>query len=150
MKIKSIKFSGDKQYLYFNDKTIIATPEHYDFEEGMELNLHFEGIMMDSNKEIVTIFTLSNEEENFNLFINDGSKYRDNANLLSTFVKIKELPEISPVHFLIKKLEEDSDYRRSWKDNIAMAFKDCYNSNKSLHDNANMSANRFLDILCMR
>lgn len=51
------------------------------------------------------------------------------------------------MNVLRKALNEDSDYYRSWKDNIAMAFKDYYNVEKNLHENANIAASRFLDIL---
>lgn len=148
MKIKRIKYSGEKQFLYFDDNIIISTPEYYEFEVGMELELNFDGIMFDINKEIINMFSLSNDEYNFNLYVNDNSNYKDEANLLSTFIKLKELPEISPVHFLKRKLEEDDNYRESWKANIAMAFKDYYDKDKSLHENANVSADKFLTQLC--
>ncbi len=147
MKIKSIKFSGDKQYLHFDDKTIICTPEYYDFEVGMELDLKFDGVTLDCNNEIMTIFILSNNEVNFNLYVNDGTRYGDDANLLSTFVKIRELPKISPIHFLLKELEEDSDYKIGWIANIAMSFVDNFDKNKSLHENANIAAEKFLNML---
>lgn len=60
---------------------------------------------------------------------------------------------------LIKELQEDPDYRRVWKDNIAMAFKDEYhwylNNNELLkvdssdvHQIANNAADNFLTLLC--
>lgn len=145
MKIKSIKFSGDKQYLHFDDKTIICTPEDYDFEVGMNLDLKFDGVTFDRNNEIITIFTLSNNEVNFNLYINDGTRYGDDANLLSTFVKIKELPKISPIHFLVKELEEDEGYKIGWIANVAMSFVDNFDKNKSLHENANIEADKVVN-----
>jgi hypothetical protein len=51
-------------------------------------------------------------------------------------------------------LKEDEDYRRSWKDNIAMAFKDEYNrcpiafsTNEDIHIVANNAADNFLNLL---
>lgn len=64
------------------------------------------------------------------------------------------------VDILIKELNNDEDYRRSWKDNIAMSFKDyysTYNKDKAeplnyedIHIIANKSAENFLNILCIK
>ncbi len=51
-------------------------------------------------------------------------------------------------------LQEDESYRRSWKDNIAMAFKDEYRrrprivpTNEDVHSIANNAADNFLNLL---
>lgn len=52
------------------------------------------------------------------------------------------------VQILIKKLKEDEDYRQTWIANIAMAFKDCYDEDKTFHEIANKAADSFLNNLC--
>lgn len=52
------------------------------------------------------------------------------------------------IEILVAALREDADYRRSWKDNIAMAVKDSDSTFKSLHEIANEGAERFLNLLC--
>jgi hypothetical protein len=52
------------------------------------------------------------------------------------------------INCLIKALNEDEDYRRSWTANIAMTFKDEYNRHKHkhhIHQIANDAANEFID-----
>lgn len=57
---------------------------------------------------------------------------------------------------LIKELKEDPEYRRTWKDNIAMAFKDEYcrtnlwfaPTRNEIHEIANNAAENFLNLLC--
>ncbi len=60
---------------------------------------------------------------------------------------------------LIKKMNSDKDYRRGWKDNIAMAYKDRYHQYKKekkkkvlsrgdIHIVANQAAEHFLWLLC--
>jgi hypothetical protein len=53
---------------------------------------------------------------------------------------------------LVAELNSDSDYRRAWQDNIAMAFKDACAirgiEHDLLHEAANEGANRFLSLLC--
>jgi len=51
------------------------------------------------------------------------------------------------VKILVKALNKDPDYRRSWKANIAMGFKDAYSEEKTIHEIANEGADRFLNIL---
>lgn len=56
---------------------------------------------------------------------------------------------------VVKTIREDEDYRRSWRDNISMAFQDEYAPESNLSDNeranvreiANRAADRFLDVL---
>jgi hypothetical protein len=59
------------------------------------------------------------------------------------------------VKVLIEALKTNEDYRRSWNDNIAMAFKDEYSRNRlkyktrqDIHKIANTAANDFLKLLC--
>lgn len=67
------------------------------------------------------------------------------------------------VNWLCKELRNDPEYYRSWKANIAMAFKDVVyercvrdkvelndEENQELHDCANTAAKRFLDLLIRR
>jgi hypothetical protein len=54
---------------------------------------------------------------------------------------------------LINAFKTDEDYRRSWKDNIAMSFKDEYSRTPEvfkhdIHTIANMAADNFLNLLC--
>ena len=53
----------------------------------------------------------------------------------------------NPFSNFIKALRENDDMFRAYKDNIAMAFKDNFDKNKSLHENANIAANNFLENL---
>lgn len=64
-----------------------------------------------------------------------------------------------PIADLVKALKTDKNYRRSWVDNIAMAYKDNYYwykrsqgkkyiNAKDRHIIANLAANYFLDLLC--
>jgi len=64
------------------------------------------------------------------------------------------------VQELVTALRTDEDYRRAWKDNIAMAFKDEFWStctthehldlmdSESLHEIANKASENFLKLLC--
>lgn len=63
------------------------------------------------------------------------------------------------VETLIQSLIKDEDYRRSWKANIAMAFKDEFHrevtrkkswqiNSTELHNVANTAADNFLNNLC--
>lgn len=62
------------------------------------------------------------------------------------------------VKTLIEALKSDEDYRRSWKANIAMAFKDEWRREdfqkseqdfEAVHILANNSADNFLNLLCL-
>jgi len=62
------------------------------------------------------------------------------------------------VQHLQRVLKDDDEYRYGWQSNIAMAFYDEYQKQKSLgytiedhniHEIANKAANRFLDILLL-
>ena len=50
----------------------------------------------------------------------------------------------NPYRNFINNLREDEEMFRAYKDNIAMAFKDNFDEEKSLHENANNSAECFL------
>lgn len=50
----------------------------------------------------------------------------------------------NPYRNFINHLRVDEDMFRSYKDNIAMAFKDYFDESKSLHENANIAAENFL------
>jgi hypothetical protein len=57
------------------------------------------------------------------------------------------------VDTLIEFLKTDKNYRRSWKDNIAMSFKDEYLRTPEvfkhdIHTIANEAADNFLKLLC--
>ena len=59
------------------------------------------------------------------------------------------------VETLVEALKTDEDYRRSWKDGMAMAFHDTYYSKgksklsgQELHDVFNEASNNFLNLLC--
>jgi len=65
----------------------------------------------------------------------------------------------SPINALVKALDGDEDYRRTWSANIAMAFKDayykrldnkggCYLNDGDIHNVANVAADNFLKTLC--
>ena len=47
----------------------------------------------------------------------------------------------------INNLRNDEDMQRAYKDNIAMSFKDNYNVNRNLHENANYCAEQFIKML---
>lgn len=53
----------------------------------------------------------------------------------------------NPYRNFINNLRSDEVMFRAYKDNIAMAFKDCYDESKSLHENANNAAEYFLNQL---
>lgn len=66
---------------------------------------------------------------------------------------------LTPISELTKALQSDPEYRRGWKDNIAMAFKDeCARHKKKtgkqslwsseIHEIANKAAENFLKLLC--
>lgn len=69
---------------------------------------------------------------------------------------VNKMKLLSPAEILTKALQEDEDYRRTWKDNIAMAFKDEYwrtnlwfaPTRNEIHEIANNAADNFLNILC--
>lgn len=50
----------------------------------------------------------------------------------------------NPYRNFINNLRADEDMFRAYKDNIAMAFKDNFDEEKSLHENANNAAEYFL------
>lgn len=53
----------------------------------------------------------------------------------------------NPYRNFINNLKADEDMFRAYKDNIAMAFKDNFDENKSLHENTNIAASSFLENL---
>ena len=53
----------------------------------------------------------------------------------------------NPYSSFINNLRNDEDIQRAYKDNIAMAFKDNYNVNRTLHENANYCARKFIEQL---
>lgn len=68
-------------------------------------------------------------------------------------------PKESPIGILVATLKSDPEYRRAWKDNIAMAFKDNYYQYKKgkkkatmnaedIHIVANNAADYFLKLVC--
>lgn len=64
----------------------------------------------------------------------------------------KETKLIEAIEIVCQALREDKDYYRSWKDNIAMAFKDEYNGTldcgkEFIHQIANNAADNFLKLL---
>lgn len=65
----------------------------------------------------------------------------------------KDQTELSKaVKILVKALNSDEDYRRSWQANIAMAFKDEFNRDvkpegRTIHQIANVAAINFLNTL---
>ena len=56
--------------------------------------------------------------------------------------KLKEAVDV-----LVEALKTDEGYRIGWQANIAMAFKDNYNVNRTLHENANYCARKFIEQL---
>lgn len=50
----------------------------------------------------------------------------------------------NPYRNFINNLRADEDMYRTYKDNIAMAFQDNFDEEKSLHENANNAADYFL------
>ena len=55
--------------------------------------------------------------------------------------------DTNPYSTFINNLRNDEDMQRGYKDNIAMSFKDNYNVNKNLHENANYCAEQFIKML---
>lgn len=53
----------------------------------------------------------------------------------------------NPYSSFINNLRNDEDMQRAYKDNIAMSFKDNYNVNKTLNENANYCAEQFINML---
>ena len=53
----------------------------------------------------------------------------------------------NPYSAFINNLRNDEEMQRAYKDNIAMAFKDNYNVNRTLHENANYCARKFIEQL---
>ena len=53
----------------------------------------------------------------------------------------------NPYSAFINNLRSDEEMQRAYKDNIAMAFKDNYNVNRTLHENANYCARKFIEQL---
>lgn len=73
----------------------------------------------------------------------------------------KEYKLIEAIEIFCQTLKEDKDYYRSWKDNIAMAFKDEYwrtynkegfseNELNEIHTIANKAADNFLKLLIQK
>lgn len=58
----------------------------------------------------------------------------------------KELEDAIKV--LTEAIKTDTEYRRGWQANIAMAFKDECRKIGNLHTEANSAATRFLSHLC--
>lgn len=53
----------------------------------------------------------------------------------------------NPYSTFINNLRSDEEMQRVYKDNIAMSFKDNYNVNRNLHENANYCAEQFIKML---
>ena len=53
----------------------------------------------------------------------------------------------NPYSAFINNLRSDEEMQRAYKDNIAMSFKDNYNVNRNLHENANYCAEQFIKML---
>jgi len=152
MEVKKVRKLNNKKLVKFTNKVEVLVPYRYDIKKGMKLKLSYENAFIDINDEFVNIFTLSNNETNFNLFINDNTEYEDRVDLLSSFISYGELDKEdicskSPIEDLVKALNEDDDYYNSWVANLAMGFMDSYNFAKdktNIHKIANDSADNFL------
>lgn len=53
----------------------------------------------------------------------------------------------NPYSAFINNLRSGEEMQRVYKDNIAMSFKDNYNVNRNLHENANYCAEQFIKML---
>ena len=53
----------------------------------------------------------------------------------------------NPYSAFINNLRSDEEMQRAYKDNIAMSFKDNYNVNRNLCENANYCAEQFIKML---
>ena len=53
----------------------------------------------------------------------------------------------NPYSSFINNLRNDEEMQGVYKDNIAMSFKDNYNVNRTLHENANYCARKFIEQL---
>lgn len=53
----------------------------------------------------------------------------------------------NPYRNFINHLRVDEEMQRAYRDNVAMAFKDSFDESKSLHENANIAAERFIEQL---
>ena len=53
----------------------------------------------------------------------------------------------NPYSAFINNLRNDEEMQGVYKDNIAMSFKDNYNVNRTLHENANYCARKFIEQL---
>lgn len=80
-----------------------------------------------------------------------NSEYKDwealcVTNILGTGKEVVNIVVVDPNPYrnFINHLRVDEDMFRSYKDNIAMAFKDSFDESKSLHENANIAAENFL------
>jgi len=109
MKIKEIECVDDKQVLFFKNGVVIETPLNYEFEVGMKLKLKFENILISEEDDIFNIFTLSNKDINFNLFVNTNDSYEDKSNLVSSIISYGKLDKEkiylkSPIERLVNSL----------------------------------------------
>lgn len=72
-----------------------------------------------------------------------NKEYQADLNQAPEWADVKKAVEV-----LVRALKADRQYRLGWQANIAMAFKDEYGKNETLHQKANAAANRFLSNLC--
>lgn len=94
-----------------------------------------------------------------------AKKYGGGGHLKAAGFQLDTIPEfifgkaelVQSVKNLIEELNSDADYRRTWADNISMAFQDTFNKEvtdrliepTTLKKIADQAANSFLGILCM-
>ena len=71
--------------------------------------------------------------------IRSGSILKDQGNPINI-----ALIDPNPYRNFITAIKLDKEMFRAYKDNIAMAFKDNYDNNLNLHENANIGAEAFL------
>lgn len=60
---------------------------------------------------------------------------------------IPKVKDFNPFDEFIKALKSDTEMQRAYKDNIAMAFKDNFIEGRSLHKNANIASEHFINLL---
>jgi hypothetical protein len=158
MKVTSIEKEGIKKIIKFKNKMEIAVPDGLEIEVGMNLKLQYEGIMPieDYTGEFALVFTLSNEDINFNLYVNDiFCDEEDEMNLYSAFITYGKANMFkvcykSPIYDLVKSLKYDEGYYIGWQSNIAMAFQDAYTKAEDktdIYKISNIASTNFLNLL---
>jgi hypothetical protein len=158
MKVILIGKEGNKKIIKFKNGMEIIIPDRHEIEVGMNLKLQYEGIIPieDYIGEFALVFTLSNEDINFNLYVNEiFCDEEDDMNLYSTFttygkVNMLKVCYKSPIYDLVKSLKYDGGYYNGWQAHIALAFQDAYinaEDKTDIYKISNIASTNFLNLL---